>query len=683
MEYPTVTVIGRSGNARTLERVIVHEVGHNWFQAIIATDERRYPWMDEGINSYYENRYFEEKYPGSNLMENTPPVACRLLGLCNLKHTRSPELTYKISSSAHNDQPIGVHSEEATELNYGTMFYAKASAAVKHLAKALGQEDFDKVMKSYYEKFSFKHPGPDDISAHFNSESNKYLDWFFDDILETTKTLDYKISSILSEDKTIGSNEYTQIYVKNKGDINGPFPISAIKGNEVVHTIWYNGFLGESEVLFPKMDADAYKLDALYETIDDNRQNNTYKTKGLFKGLEPIKLQPFASINTGENTLINLLPTLHYNVYDGVGLGLHLHSGAYPFRDFEFSFRPMIGLTSKEMIGTGHFAYWLHPSAGPFEHIKLFLDTESFNHAEARAFDLSDPELNPKPTLLEEPWRYDRYVPGIKFYLKKATKRSPKSSEITLRHINVVKEKFPTIEENTDASQPKIDITESYYINHIGWLHKNSRAINAYSFGINAYQGSNFIESTLEAKTKFNYGRKNKGLYLRLFADIIPYRKDGTFDNKSRISPNGDGDLDYLLDEYYYARNNLTSESRQIGSTGLGFKALFIPQLIDQWALNFTTEADIPKVPLKLYADVMFFDQVEGSTTYETPLAFTTGIAISVLQDIVRINFPIASDASLKMIDDTNRRTYWEKITFSFNPRKLGKWSDIRNLIQL
>jgi hypothetical protein len=57
MEYPMITVIGLSGNAKSLDRVITHEVGHNWFYGVLGSNERMHAWMDEGLNSYYENRY--------------------------------------------------------------------------------------------------------------------------------------------------------------------------------------------------------------------------------------------------------------------------------------------------------------------------------------------------------------------------------------------------------------------------------------------------------------------------------------------------------------------------------------------------------------------------------------------------------------------------------------------------
>jgi hypothetical protein len=62
MEYPMITVIGNSGSARDLDDVITHEVGHNWFYGILASNEREHPFMDEGLNSYYEARYMKQYY---------------------------------------------------------------------------------------------------------------------------------------------------------------------------------------------------------------------------------------------------------------------------------------------------------------------------------------------------------------------------------------------------------------------------------------------------------------------------------------------------------------------------------------------------------------------------------------------------------------------------------------------
>ncbi|MFM7078238.1 MAG: M1 family metallopeptidase, partial [Bacteroidota bacterium] len=60
MEYPGITILNTPGSASDLERVLVHELGHNWFYGALASNERDNPWMDEGMNSFYEYRYMSE-----------------------------------------------------------------------------------------------------------------------------------------------------------------------------------------------------------------------------------------------------------------------------------------------------------------------------------------------------------------------------------------------------------------------------------------------------------------------------------------------------------------------------------------------------------------------------------------------------------------------------------------------
>ena len=58
MEYPTITAISPLQSEAELESVLEHEIGHNWNYGILATNERAHPWMDEGVNTFYDNRYY-------------------------------------------------------------------------------------------------------------------------------------------------------------------------------------------------------------------------------------------------------------------------------------------------------------------------------------------------------------------------------------------------------------------------------------------------------------------------------------------------------------------------------------------------------------------------------------------------------------------------------------------------
>ena len=121
MEYPNVTVIGESGNAKYLELVIMHEVGHNWFYGMLGSNERLHPWMDEGINSHNELRYMRKKYPEYNiLLDELPPFIKKALDLKDYTNKQMMgELMYFMNVWTGKDQPIELHSAKYTGMNYG------------------------------------------------------------------------------------------------------------------------------------------------------------------------------------------------------------------------------------------------------------------------------------------------------------------------------------------------------------------------------------------------------------------------------------------------------------------------------------------------------------------------------------------------------------------------------------
>ncbi len=158
MEYPTVTILSGLDDEKEVESVIDHEVGHNWFYAILATNERQHPWMDEGMNSYYENfRYIPEL---------SAPVV-KKKGEPDFFEKRIPgdisEILLRWAASEKKDQPVETPSEKFSMLNYQTSAYYKASKWMQWLETAFGREKFDSCMREYYRQWKFKHPYPEDF----------------------------------------------------------------------------------------------------------------------------------------------------------------------------------------------------------------------------------------------------------------------------------------------------------------------------------------------------------------------------------------------------------------------------------------------------------------------------------------------------------------------------------------
>lgn len=161
MEYPTITVLSPTATSRELDNTIAHEVGHNWFYGILGSNERAYPWMDEGINSFYENKYQQLKL--------------------HLNHSiSSPEQGLLETMIAEKkDQPINTPAADFTEANYGLVAYHKTAKWMEWLEKELGPDAFRKAMQTYFSLWQFRHPQPADFKQVLETSTGKNLDSAF------------------------------------------------------------------------------------------------------------------------------------------------------------------------------------------------------------------------------------------------------------------------------------------------------------------------------------------------------------------------------------------------------------------------------------------------------------------------------------------------------------------------
>lgn len=175
MEYPTITLLTSGGNETELKRVINHEVGHNWFYGILGTNEREHAWMDEGINTYYDLR-FSALHPNENESDRYSPKAKWLKD----KFPERPEKSLLQSMILwKRDQPVATSSEKFSAVNYFLSAYEKAGEWMQLLEAQLGKQVFDSCMKTYYQRWSFKHPYPEDFKNTMEEISGKNLDSTF------------------------------------------------------------------------------------------------------------------------------------------------------------------------------------------------------------------------------------------------------------------------------------------------------------------------------------------------------------------------------------------------------------------------------------------------------------------------------------------------------------------------
>jgi hypothetical protein len=181
MEYAMCTLMLGNGTLEGILGTATHELGHSWFQHILASNESKHPWMDEGFTTYIEDSVLNE-------LKGDKKEANPFTGNYNAY--------YQLVNSG-KEQPQTTHGDRYDENKpYSISSYVKGSIFLSQLEYVIGKENVDATLKRYYNDFKFKHPTPNDIKRSAERVSGAELDWYLIDWAQTANTIDYGIKGV-------------------------------------------------------------------------------------------------------------------------------------------------------------------------------------------------------------------------------------------------------------------------------------------------------------------------------------------------------------------------------------------------------------------------------------------------------------------------------------------------------
>ncbi|MBU0942596.1 MAG: M1 family metallopeptidase [Bacteroidetes bacterium] len=180
MEYAMSTLMLGNGTLEGIFGTATHELGHSWFQHVLASNESKHPWMDEGFTTYIsdlaENELSDKKVAN--------PFSGNYRAYYNLVNSGKEQ-----SQTTHGDR----YDENRP---YSTSSYVKGSIFLSQLRYVIGEDKLAETIKRYYHDFKFKHPTPNDIKRSAERVSGANLDWYLVDWAQTTNMIDYGIKAV-------------------------------------------------------------------------------------------------------------------------------------------------------------------------------------------------------------------------------------------------------------------------------------------------------------------------------------------------------------------------------------------------------------------------------------------------------------------------------------------------------
>lgn len=213
MEYAMATLITGDRSYESLVGVMVHELAHSWFQHILATNEGKHAWMDEGFTSYISSLCMNE------LMErnNPRPYAGSYRG-------------YYALVKSGIEEPQTTHSDRYdTNFAYSIAAYSKGAVFLAQLGYIIGDDALAQTLKAYYKHFKFTHPTPNDFIRTAEKISGAHLGWYLNDFTKTSKTIDYAVREVSANGDT------TTVTLERKGAIAMPVDLVVTHNDQSVH----------------------------------------------------------------------------------------------------------------------------------------------------------------------------------------------------------------------------------------------------------------------------------------------------------------------------------------------------------------------------------------------------------------------------------------------------------------
>lgn len=223
MEYPTFFTAGtrwlQPERAVQPESVTIHEAGHQFLYGIVATNEVEHAWMDEGLNTYTQARIMDEAfyphYYAKRYFGGFVPWVFHDLPLTrDMDGNRMPAYRPVARNDVQSTPTWQYWPGSASAISYN-----KTALWMHTLERMLGWETVQRILSTYFQRYAFTHPKPDDFFAVANEVSGQDLTWFFDEVHRSATVFDYSV-------ELMRRGERTTVVARRIGD--GVFPVDVV-----------------------------------------------------------------------------------------------------------------------------------------------------------------------------------------------------------------------------------------------------------------------------------------------------------------------------------------------------------------------------------------------------------------------------------------------------------------------
>jgi len=599
---------------------------NSYMRESIFLNPRKEKWVGDAVINYMMIKFVEEFYPDQKMLGKlSKGWLIKGFHLAQMDFNEQYSFLYMFTARKNLDQALSTPNDSLIKFNQKIANTYKAGLGLAYLADYTSVDKIDSAIKEFYEQYKLKSVRPSDFERILKENSEKDIDWFFKSYVSTDERIDFKIS------KVIKTQDSLYVTLKNKTGTDAPISLFGLKKNEVISEYWFDGIKTEQTFSIPRNLEDKLVLNYDHTIPEFNQRDNWKALNGFFLSNKKLKLQFFKDAEDPYYNQIFYMPTLGFNIYDGLSPGIRFTNKTLLERPFVFDFSPEYSFKEKTLVGNGKLTYRHYHGKSGF-YVTNYALRGSSSHFQVNS-------------------RYSTFTPSISFGWRPEDLISNKRQLLTLRYVNVFRNIDPSLDIETDPD---------YSVLNARFRNTNNGIIDYFSWFADAQHSSDFtkLSFNLEYRKLFI---NNTQFNFRFFAGkFLRNKTTGDYFSFALDRP-----TDYLFDYNYLGRSEDSGIwSQQLIIAEGGFKSQLENPFSNDWIATTNSSVNIWRW-VEVYGDLGFIKNQNQPTRF----VYDSGIRLNLLTDYFELYLPIYSNNGWEIAQPN----YAERIRFivTLSPKTL------------
>lgn len=599
---------------------------NEYLKTSLKLDPRKDNWIYDGVQVYAMMKYIDENHPETKMIGSLSNL--RLLHSFNVAHISFNEqysYFYMLMARRNLDQPLGNSKNTLIKFNEQIASKYKSGLSLRFLDFYVQNNAVSNSIKQFYIQNQVKQVSRIDFETILKSNSATDINWFFKTIIDSRDIVDYKFSSVTN------TTDSVTFSIKNRTGTKVPVPVYGTKKGTVVFKKWLDLTTLDSTFTLKRNGADKIILNLKNEVPEFNLRNNWKKLNGFFPNNRPIKFVFMKDLEDPYYNQVLYVPSISYNLYDGITPGLRLHNKTILDKPFTFDINPSYSTRSDNLSGSGSIVVNQNYRNSTLFNVRYSMSGSYFHYAQ----DASYLKLNPM----------------VQLRIREPNFRDNRKQLILFRQVLVNREKSAFVIDNGPSN---------YSIFNARYLNTKTEVTNHFNFNTDVQISGEFgkINGEIEYRKLFE---NNRQINLRFYAGSFLYNKT-TSDFYSYAA---DRPTDYLFDYNYLGRSESTGlYSQQFLLAEGGFKSKIKTPFANQWISTLNVSVGIWNW-IEIYGDIGMLKNKNQKEQF----IYDSGVRLNLVTDYFELYFPVYSTNGWEIAQNN----YNEKIRFivTFSPKTL------------